>query len=612
MAVTKSDKAVPSDEIAHSMASEAVARMGDSETCPARSTATEGDSGRAAGRAARLRVGVMLDGWTDRAWVARIIDDIEQSDVAQVVAVIINRAESPPRWRGLHKRLGHLLFSAYRRCDRWFFRRLFKIRSDAFDPVDLRPLVRAADVLEVVPLRRRNTDRFDAASLEWIGNQQLDVMLRFGFGIIRGPILESARHGVWSFHHGDNREYRGTPAMFWEMYESNQVCGVTLQILTDELDGGKVIYRTSEKTNFYSLYLNQNRNYWKATASVMLRLRHLHAAGWPALCELDTYREQARYTKPIYRDPRTFVMLKFLFRLFARFVGRAWLELVTEEQWSIAWRRRPRRPVFEAFDEGQPFRLLRPPRGYFYADPFLVRHRDRHFIFFEDFEYASKRGVISWIELDQKGRPSEPRVALVGDCHLSYPCVFEHDAQMYMIPETRSRRRIELWRAERFPDGWTLDRVLIDGINCVDTTWLHYHDRYWLFSGVAMEGAMSSDELHVYWSDEPFGPWRPHRQNPVVTSIQGARPAGALFESDGQLIRTGQDGAKVYGHQVNFYRVERLDESEYRETPIGTIRPDWLPRNLGTHTYNLDNEYEVIDGRVRILRGLRLRRRRLT
>lgn len=593
------------------MNSESVARMQDTPARLGQSTATEGQSDRPSATGAPLRVGVMIDGWTDRAWVAKIIDDIQRSDVAQVVAVVINRAESPSRWRGLHKRLGHLPFAVYRRLDRWLFRRLFKIRSDAFDPVDLRPLVPEADVLEVVPLRKRNTDRFDAASLEWIAGRRLDVMLRFGFGIIRGPILESARYGIWSFHHGDNREYRGTPAMFWEMYELNQDCGVTLQILTDKLDGGRVIHRTSEKTNFYSLYLNQNRNYWKATGSIILRLRQLHSAGWPALCELDTYGEEASYTKGIYRDPGAWAMLKFLSRLAARFVGRAWLEVVTEEQWSLAWRHRSHSCEVPAFDRGEPYQMLRPPRGYFYADPFLINYQGRHFIFFEDFEYAAGRGVISCVELDSQGRPSQPRVALASDCHLSYPCVFEHDAQVYMIPETRSRRRIELWRAVEFPEKWVLDRVLIDGINCADTTWLHYRDRYWLFSGVAMEGAMSSDELHVYWSDQPFGPWHPHPQNPVVTTIRGARPAGVLFEVDGQLFRTGQDGAKVYGHQINFYRVEKLDETQYRETPIGVMRPDWLPRNVGTHTYNVDDKYEVIDGRVRILRGLRLRRRRL-
>ena len=69
----------------------------------------------------------------------------------------------------------------------------------------------------------------------------LDFLVRFGFGIIRGSVLEAPEYGVFSYHHGDLREYRGRPAGFWEFMEGADTIGVTLQQLTDELDGGGVI-----------------------------------------------------------------------------------------------------------------------------------------------------------------------------------------------------------------------------------------------------------------------------------------------------------------------------------------------------------------------------------
>jgi hypothetical protein len=608
--IDRQEPSIRSDETVHSTMIDAGAHVRSPETEPKRPAAAEIPGESKAEGAARLRVGVMLNDWTDRAWIGKIIDDIQTSDAAQVVAVILNRGDTPAPKRSFRERFSHLLYSVYHRLDRRLFRRLFKVRRDALGSVNLRPLLEDAEVLEVVPECRKFSDYFDSPSIEWVRNQKLDVILRFGFRIIRGAILESARYGVWSFHHGDNREYRGVPAMFWEMYEANPVCGVTLQILTDRLDGGKVIYRTSEKTNFFSLYLNQNRLYWKATAGVVLRLRQLQATGWPALCELDTYRENVEYAKEIYRDPQNFVMLRFLAGIAGRAVRRAWQDLVLEEQWIIAWRR-PQNPPIMPATEGAPYRRLVPPRGYFYADPYPIKYQGRYYIFFEDYEYRSKRGVISYVELDSEGNATEPRLALAAECHLSYPCVFEHDGQAYMIPETRSRRRIELWRAERFPDRWTFDRVLMDGVSSVDTTWLHYQDRYWLFSGLTIDGTTASDELHVFWSTGPLGPWHAHRANPVVTTIRGARPAGRLFVHDGQLFRPGQDGAKVYGHKVHLYRVDVLNEAEYHETPVLTIEPEWLPGNVGTHTYHLDEDFELIDGRTHIVRGLRFKRRRL-
>jgi hypothetical protein len=590
------------------MSDEATSQMSSELSEPARLAAGDRQHATVDGRAAPLRIGVMLDGWTDRAWVGRILQEIQQSDSARVVTVILNRSKPIPRWRRLWQLLPVALYLIYYRLDRWLMRRLTKPRQDAFVPVDLRPLVGNAAVLEVVPERGKYSDRFDPATVEQVRQQQLDVMLRFGFRIIRGPILEAARAGVWSFHHGDNREYRGGPAMFWEMYDGNPVCGVTLQILTDVLDGGKVIYRTMERTNQFSLYLNQNRCYWKATESVALRLRQLHAHGWNALCELDTYRDQIEYAKPIYRLPRNRAMLRFLARLAGRVVRRAALSLCTEEQWFVAWRRRPALPEVQSPRSGPAYRVFQPPRGHSYADPFLVERDGRHYLFFEHYPHATYHGVISWIEIDAQGNPSSPAVALSTDYHLSYPCVFEHDGQMYMIPETRTRRRIELWRADRFPDRWTFERVLIDNVSAVDATWLHYLDRYWLFAGLRQDGSASSDELHIYSSGGPFGPWRPHRANPVVTTVRGARPAGRPFLAGGHLIRPGQDCAAVYGHLVRLYRVDRLSDAEYRETEVAQITPDWLPGNVGTHTYNSDTAFEVIDGRVRVWRGMRRRK----
>jgi len=37
----------------------------------------------------------------------------------------------------------------------------------------------------------------------------LDILVGFGFGIIRGGVLTAPTYGVFSYHHGDIREYRG-------------------------------------------------------------------------------------------------------------------------------------------------------------------------------------------------------------------------------------------------------------------------------------------------------------------------------------------------------------------------------------------------------------------
>ena len=106
-------------------------------------------------------------------------------------------------------------------------------------------------------------------------------------------------------HHDDNLEYRGGPPLFWEIYERNPVSGTILQILTDSLDGGNVIYRGHSSTEMSSLYRNRNPIYWKTVEFVLRRLRDLDSRGIEYIESLATYREDAVYTRGIYPTPDT-------------------------------------------------------------------------------------------------------------------------------------------------------------------------------------------------------------------------------------------------------------------------------------------------------------------
>jgi len=70
-----------------------------------------------------------------------------------------------------------------------------------------------------------------------------DVAVLMGFGFLTGRILDASTHGVLGIHHGDVREYRGQPMGFWEFVNGEPTAGVTLQRLTETLDGGEVVYR---------------------------------------------------------------------------------------------------------------------------------------------------------------------------------------------------------------------------------------------------------------------------------------------------------------------------------------------------------------------------------
>ena len=540
----------------------------------------------------------MLDSLTAPRWVAKIVQDVAAAPFLTLPLVIVDATgtQSPPAtWREWFARqraaAPHRLWEWYEAAD---YRRFRNEGADPFEPTDLTPLVGDADVLRVAPVRVRFVDRFRAEDVQRVRDAQLDVLLRFGFRIIKGDILEAAAFGMWSLHHDDNRSYRGGPALFWEIFERNPESGTILQILTDALDGGKVLYRSIGATNFASLYKNRRETYWKSAEFMMRRLADLHREGWSSLQTLDTYSEPAAYTRGIYRRPTNWQMLRFLAKT-SGYRFRQKVRSTLDEQWVLAFRRR---------GSNDRFTIVHPPADRFYADPFLAEHDGRTFVFFEDYAYVDGKGTIACAELGASGI-GEPQTVIAGPDHLSYPSLFQWRGDWFMLPETGARRRLEVWRARQFPGDWTLETIALDGVDACDATVWQHDGRWWMFVTLCVAGGPRADEVSLFYADTPLGPWRPHRANPVVSDAAHARSAGALYRDGEALVRPSQDARGGYGNAITLSRIDRLTLREYRETPVGSIKPTWHRRVRGTHTIARSSMFEVVDGRL-----LRFRRRR--
>jgi hypothetical protein len=119
-----------------------------------------------------------------------------------------------------------------------------------------------------------------------------------------------------------------------------------------------------------------------------------------------------------------------------------------------------------------------------------------------------------------------------------------------------------------------------------------------MFTSEVCDPRMPHAALCLYRAASPVGPWQVHPANPVVFDGASARPAGALFYYGGALLRPSQDCSRTYGGGIRFLQVEALSTKEYRETPVSRIDTSWLPGLKGTHTYNCDARFEVLDGYV--------------
>jgi len=252
--------------------------------------------------------------------------------------------------------------------------------------------------------------------------------------------------------------------------------------------------------------------------------------------------------------------------------------------------------------------LVRWRPGHLYADPFLFERDGRHHLFCEEMPPGTNRAVISHAELHPDGSVAEPPVPVISaPYHLSYPCVFEHEGEVFLIPETSAQQRVELYRAVEFPRVWRRETVLLDGLVASDATVLAHGDRLWLFVGVAVAHATLLDELHLFTAATPLGPWHPHPRNPVVSDVRCARPAGAIQRWGSRLVRPAQDGSRRYGGAISFREIDELSLERYSEHEIARLEPSDLGAARATHTYACDGAFEAVDLRERELR-VRLRR----
>ncbi|HEX5889081.1 MAG TPA: hypothetical protein VFY61_10270, partial [Pyrinomonadaceae bacterium] len=454
-----------------------------------------------------LRVGLLVDSLTQPRWVSQIIASIKESSIAEICVVVKNEATPPDQPRGrlqaYWRNRNYLLYALYEKLDS---RRPVN-DTDAFEDVDVQESLADCPVVGVTPLMKKFSDWFPEDAIEKIRGYDLDVALSFGFRILRGEALRIAKHGVWSYHHGDNLVNRGGPAGFWEVMDASPISGSVLQVLSEDLDNGEVLDRTWLRTSDrFSVRISKNNLYWRSSSFVMRKLRELYEHG-SATREQNAFRP---YYNRLHKMPTNAELLPKLARLSCTYAKNKLRYAFYFDQWTLAYRFRtsPTDPNNSFYR----FTHLTPPKDKFWADPFPVKFEGKYFVFFEEYLYKDDKAHISVMELTKSGA-TDPIPVLKRDYHLSYPFMLEWQGSHYMIPETAGNKTVEIYRCESFPGEWKLETVLLDGVPGRDATLFEVDGLWWMF--VAIADTDSSDELHLYYSSTPLGPWKPHKQNPV-------------------------------------------------------------------------------------------------
>jgi hypothetical protein len=213
-------------------------------------------------------------------------------------------------------------------------------------------------------------------------------------------------------------------------------------------------------------------------------------------------------------------------------------------------------------------------------------------LFYEDVLPKSGHGRLAVMPAFEEA--AEPCVILEKPYHLSYPCVFEHGGEWWMIPESSANATVDLYRARGFPHEWEHSKTLIQGPRLVDTTPL-FHEGCWYFFTTALLPGRASISL-LFVAEALDAPWRIHPASPLTGDMAIARGAGPITRWKGVLVRPVQDCLTRYGYSMTLRKIVRLSATALEERSMAEILPSWHPGLFGTHTFCPNGQALALDG----------------
>lgn len=274
------------------------------------------------------------------------------------------------------------------------------------------------------------------------------------------------------------------------------------------------------------------------------------------------------------------------------------LDKCCSKQWAIGLAKVPLKEVLANGVNKLTFNWLTPNKSDdFWADPFFVSGANGQTdLFFEDINQRTYYGKIRHIRLNEQMQPVSSTILLDTGKHLSYPSIFRHpDGRLWLLPESAVRNEWLAYPLNLDPVSLGNPIALMTGIQLLDATLFFYEGLYWVFA--THLGTCSNSELHLYFAPKPEGPYLPHRQNPVKSTLFGSRPAGNLFQLDGRWYRPAMDCREYYGKAIVIQQLKTLNTDTYEEETVQVLTPPVdAPFSFGMHTFNVQDGRVVIDG----------------
>tara|TARA_B100001250_G_C19796644_1_gene789023 strand:+ start:697 stop:2271 length:1575 start_codon:yes stop_codon:yes gene_type:complete len=439
---------------------------------------------------------------------------------------------------------------------------------------DIKNVVR--EELKIKILKR---NEFNKKDLKDIKNKKFDILIRSCANILDKDFFKISKYGIISFHHGDYKHFRGSPAGFWEVFNKERKTGFMIQKINEGLDYGNIILEGFVQTKSFFL-LNQAELYLKSNFYLKKFLLDFSKN------KKFIFIKKGKKGK-IYETPKIYNQIKYILQTNKILIKKLFFN---KYNFKLA--------LFKENNIAYPI-VVKNDKNKFLADPFLIKHNNETYCFAEEYDNIKKRGHIVCINF--KKEVPEKKIVLSENFHLSFPFIFKFKKNFFMCPDSSNISEIRLYKSVNFPLKWKLYKTIKKNIKAVDNIIFKKNNLWWLLTNIDRSNSGDfSHDLSIFYSKK--GPltekWKSHPQNPIKTNSLESRNAGLIFEKN-KIIRVSQvQGFDNYGESINFHEIKYLSTKIYLEKMFKNknfIKIKKKLKNLDIHHYSKIDKSIIVD-----------------
>ena len=243
-------------------------------------------------------------------------------------------------------------------------------------------------------------------------------------------------------------------------------------------------------------------------------------------------------------------------------------------------------------------KVIYPPKGEFWADPFVFSYKNKDYVFFERFFFDQAKGQIACAEI-RNNNLFNIKTIFNKKYHLSFPYIFKYKNQIFFICETYEKKQLEIFICKKFPTKWMLYSTGLKNIISADPVIIYFKRKLWLFVNQANSNLSDLNKyLYIYQIKnlKKFVLIN-HSNNPIIKNYDGGRNASGTYSFKNCIIRLSQINKTSYGEGLNVSKISQLNLKSYKEKKLVTIKASQLgDKNIvGIHSINNYKKTYLVD-----------------